>query len=128
MVSDLEDFTIKEKEYRTKKRNKILFITIPIVIVVITAIVLAVVLTRKRGGKIHCIYETKHDNERVFLFKYITDSDNMQYSLSLIIDNVGYGSHDSESHHTFEKPGLHHVTIHYKKKLDHLDYLFSHAE
>ena len=29
MVSDLEDFTIKEKEYRTKKRKKILFITIP---------------------------------------------------------------------------------------------------
>ena len=53
MVSDLEDFTIKEKEYRAKKRKKILFITIPIVIVIIIAIVLAVVLTRKKGGKIH---------------------------------------------------------------------------
>ena len=128
MVSDLEDFTIKEKEYRAKKRKKILFITIPIVIVIIIAIVLAVVLTRKKGGKIHCIYETKHDSERAHLFEIITNRKHESYIYSLTIDNIDYGFYDQGTYFTFEKAGMHYVTIHYKKKLEHLNHLFSHAE
>ena len=56
---DLDNLTIKDKEYYAKKRKRYLLIVIPILVVIITVtIVLIIVLQPKTYNEITCKYET----------------------------------------------------------------------
>ena len=60
--NDLENLIIKDKNYYKQKRNKILSITIPIILVVAIVIILTIVLMPKPDNKIICYYNIINEN------------------------------------------------------------------
>ena len=115
---DLDNLVIKDREYYSKRRQKIALIIIPILLVLFVAgfIVLLILLLAKDNNKIICKYQTKEDDEYITLIKYQKNLD-----FTLIIDDVKY---NKEYSHVFEKKGEHKVIFQFKKNLGSLDYFF----
>ena len=70
---DLESLIIKDKEYYRKRRNKILKLIAIIFGIVAIVVVITILLSIKRGGKIICIYKTTKDDENINLINKIDD-------------------------------------------------------
>ena len=115
---DLDNLVIKDKEYYSKKRQKIALIIIPILLVLFIAAVIALVFIFKPKviNEIICQYETENDNQYINIIKY-----NENVDFTLIIDDVKY---NKEYSHVFEKKGEHKVIFQFKKNFGSLDYFF----
>ena len=126
-AQSLETLVIKDREYHSKKRKKILciFIITLIVIIIITITVILIIIfykskSEKSGGKIICKYKTIEPNVKALL---INLKDNIEYNLT--IDNKDY---EPNKYHSFKKVGLHTVIFNFKKNLDSLENLFAHID
>ena len=120
---NLDDFIIKDKKYRRKKRIKLILIIFTILVIIGIIVVIGIIISeiikekaKYKGGQIICSYLTSEDNEKILL---ININDDTKYDL--IIGGINYGKNN---YHTFEKSGLHNVIFHFKNKLDSLEGLF----
>ena len=117
----LDDFIIKDKEYRRKRLIKgiiIFSIIFSILIIIATVIVVVFVIKKIEFGKIKCVYQTLYNNEKIDLIN-AKDED---ISFDLIIDEEEF---NQENNHTFTNKGLHKITFIFKNKLRSLAKLFT---
>ena len=116
---DLNQFIIKDNEYRRKRRLKLLAIFLPIILVIIIVIIVIVLLSLYRGGKLTCIYITKKDNESVTL---LNENIYQKYKIKM---KLGDKSIDTTNTYIFPKAGNNHlITFEFKEKISSLENFF----
>ena len=118
--TSLDDFVIKDKDYRLnklKKNIKIFVIIISILVVIGGLTYFIFKMLTKTYGEITCIYQTYKDNETIELINL--DYENMEFYLK-----IGLEKFEQKNKHTFKNAGNHTVTFVFKKKLNSLNNLF----
>ena len=115
---DLDNFIIKDNEYRKKKKIKYTLIISSILLAIITITIVLVLLLIYRGGKITSTYITKTDNEFV---KLINENIYNKYKFSLKYNDE---SIDKTNNHSFSKAGKHVIVFEFKEKIESLENFF----
>ena len=117
-LGDLDNFIIKDNEYKKKKRMKCFLITTPIILVIIAIVIAIVLLSLYKGGTLTCTYITLQDNESV---KLLNDNIYKKYTIKI---KSGEKNIDKTNTYIFSKAGKHELTIKFKEKIDNLENFF----